>query len=67
MIYKVISKIIANRLKEVLKKFIGPFQGAFLPGKLIQDNNVIAHELFHTMKKKTGRVDGIEAGYGEGI
>lgn len=31
--YKIIAKILANRLKSVLKSFIFPYQSAFIPGK----------------------------------
>jgi hypothetical protein len=30
-------------------------QTAFLKGRSIQDNSIMAHELFHTMKYKRGR------------
>jgi hypothetical protein len=53
--YKIISKILANRLKPLLHKIIYPNQSAFLQGRSIQDNFVLAHELFHTMKQKRGR------------
>jgi hypothetical protein len=53
--YKIISKILANRLKPLLHKIIYPNQSAFLQGRSIQDNFVLAHELFHTMKHKRGR------------
>jgi hypothetical protein len=53
--YKIISKILANRLKPLLKKIISPHQSAFLQGRSIHDNSILAHELFHSMKKKRGR------------
>ncbi|XP_057249105.1 uncharacterized protein LOC104906541 [Beta vulgaris subsp. vulgaris] len=53
-IYKVIAKIMASRLKIVLGKIIHPLQGAFVPERLIQDNVLIAHEVFHSFKKKSG-------------
>lgn len=54
--YKVISKIIVNRMKPLLPKCISPNQRTFVPGRLIQDNLMVAHEAFHHLKtKKSGR------------
>ncbi|XP_026434672.1 uncharacterized protein LOC113332339 [Papaver somniferum] len=51
--YKIISKIIANRMKLFLSKMISPYHAAYVPNRNIQDNVIIAHELVHTMKRKT--------------
>uniref|UniRef100_A0A803P8Y0 Reverse transcriptase domain-containing protein n=1 Tax=Cannabis sativa TaxID=3483 RepID=A0A803P8Y0_CANSA len=53
IIYKIISKTIANRLKLVLNKLISSNQSAFLPGRLISDNIIIAQEVAHTIKLKS--------------
>lgn len=55
VIYKVISKILVNRLRPLLQKCISPNQGAFAPCKYILDNILIAHELFYSFNKKKGR------------
>jgi hypothetical protein len=55
IIYKIISKILANRFKLLLHHFISPFQSAFVPARNIQNNSILAHELMHTMKAKRGR------------
>ena len=39
----------------MLPKLIFPWQAGFVPGRLIQDNSIIAHELIHSMKKKKGK------------
>jgi hypothetical protein len=52
--YKIISKILSNRFKPLLHKIISPTQSAFLKGRSIHDNTILAHELFHTMKQKKG-------------
>jgi hypothetical protein len=51
VVYKIISKILASRLKTMLPKFISPWQGAFVLGRLIQDNSIIAFEVINAMKK----------------
>jgi hypothetical protein len=50
IIYKIISKLLTNWLKPLLDKVIYPFQTAFVPGRLIQDNSILAHEMLHTLK-----------------
>ena len=52
VIYKIISKTIANRLKIILLDIIGKFQSAFVLERLITDNALIAFESFHWMRKK---------------
>ncbi|KAG7595360.1 Reverse transcriptase domain [Arabidopsis thaliana x Arabidopsis arenosa] len=45
VIYKVISKIIANRLKRILPKFIAGNQSAFVQDRLLIENLLLATEL----------------------
>jgi hypothetical protein len=54
LIYKIISKILANQLKGLLHHFISPYQSAFVHSRTIQDNSILAHELLHTLKVKRG-------------
>nr|DAD18446.1 TPA_asm: hypothetical protein HUJ06_019909 [Nelumbo nucifera] len=49
--YKVMAKLIANRLKPLLQKIISPLQNAFLPGRQIIDTVVVARELIHSMNR----------------
>lgn len=48
--YNIISKILSNRFKPLLRKIVSPMQSTFLKGRSIHDNTVLAHELFHSMK-----------------
>ena len=52
VLYKVISKILANRLKGVLNVCISETEFAFISGRQILDNVIIAHEYMHFMKNK---------------
>ncbi|XP_058767513.1 uncharacterized protein LOC131641227 [Vicia villosa] len=57
VLYKVIAKVLANRLKKILGKCISDNQSAFVPERSILDNVMAAIEVIHHMKTKTrGRV-----------
>lgn len=50
--YKLISKVLADRLKPWLHLIISENQTAFIPNRLITDNILIAHELLHSLSTK---------------
>ena len=56
VIYKTITKLLANRLKSILPDLIGPTQTSFIPGRHITENIVVAQEVFHSMRRKKGRI-----------
>ena len=55
MLYKIIAKILVNRMRPFLEKIIDPVQSAFIPHWSIHDNILLALEVitkFNSMKGK---------------
>lgn len=47
--FKIITKILAKRLKRILPLLVSETQTAFIEGRVIQDNILVAHELLHAL------------------
>ena len=58
VIYKIITEVLANRLKCILEMVISPNQSNFVPKRLISTNVIIAYELMHTHKKRCNGKEG---------
>ena len=58
VLYRVFSKVLANRLKKIMPQLISEHQSAFLSDRLITDNIMVAFETLHYMRNhragKTG-------------
>eukprot|EP00253_Pinus_taeda_P021967 PITA_21967 len=56
VIYKIISKVIANRLKPILPGIISEEKSGYVEGRQILDNIILAQEMIHTLhsRKKAG-------------
>jgi len=52
LIYKIISKVISNRIKPFLERSLSAEQLGFLKGRRIHDAIGAAHECLHSIKQK---------------
>ncbi|XP_019176856.1 PREDICTED: uncharacterized protein LOC109172161 [Ipomoea nil] len=53
VIYKILAKMLANRLKDCLAQVVSQSQSAFVPNRLLTDNIVVAGEIGHYLHRKT--------------
>lgn len=61
VLYKIIAKVSSNRLRVLLPDIISDNQSAFVPGRSITDNVLVAFEILHYMKQKKKGGDGVVA------
>ncbi|KAA3475259.1 reverse transcriptase [Gossypium australe] len=52
VIYKIIAKVVVNRMSLALGHCIDEAQGAFIAGRQISDNTLIAYEILHSLKTR---------------
>lgn len=53
VVYKMLAKVLANRLKLMLSGLVSLTHSAFVLGRSIMDNVLIAFECIHYLKRKT--------------
>lgn len=56
--YKIMAKMMVNRMKPLLPKVISPSQSAFISDRLITDNILVAHEVMNYVKRESNKKHG---------
>lgn len=54
-LYKVVSKVIVQRLKDIVPIVVSHYQTGFVPWRRIQENIFIARKMGHSMTKMRGK------------
>ena len=54
-VYKIVSKVLVQRIRPLLPNLISPMQAVFLKGRKGSDNVIIAQELVHSIGKSKGK------------
>lgn len=50
--YKVITKLLAQKLRMVMNTLVNPCQSSFIPHRQSRHNIIVAQEIFHSMRQK---------------
>lgn len=51
VVLKIITKVMANRLKPILLELVSPEQSSFVEGRQIMDGIILTHEMIHFLKQ----------------
>ena len=66
-LYKLLAKVLANRIKKVMRKVISEPQNAFVEGRQILDAVLIANEVVDSRLKSNQKGCVVQVGYREGL
>ncbi|XP_074352667.1 uncharacterized protein LOC141691812 [Apium graveolens] len=59
VLMRILSKAMTNRLKPCLQNIVSPNQSAFIEGRLLTDNVLIAYEINHYLHRRTQGKSGV--------
>lgn len=59
VLFRILSKVLPNRLKPCLHTLISDKQSAFIEGRLLTDNALVAFEINHYMRRRTQGKNGV--------
>lgn len=60
VLYRILSEVMANRLEPYLHNLISDKQSAFVEGRLLTDNALIAFEKICNIKRRTQGKNGLD-------
>ena len=52
VVSRMVSKVLANKVKGILPNIISDAQSAFIPDRLIADNTAVAYKMLHRLRNK---------------
>ena len=52
VVSRMVSEVLANKVKGILPNIISNAQSAFVPDRLITDNTAVAYEMLHRLRNK---------------
>uniref|UniRef100_A0A803PZM9 Reverse transcriptase n=1 Tax=Cannabis sativa TaxID=3483 RepID=A0A803PZM9_CANSA len=61
VLYKIITKVMANRMEPSMDQIVLESESAFIPGRLITNNILVSLEVLHYLKRKRKGKDGFMA------
>lgn len=56
VIYKLVTKVLVNRLHPILSRIVSPLHSSFIPGRSTRDNAIVLQDVVHHMRTKKRKV-----------